>query len=299
VVALVVTFVSALTGRDPPLNAVMMLWVNLIMDTMGALALGTEVPSDTLLDRRPYKRNASLLSHKMIRHISIQSLLQIGLLLFLLVDGAAAFGVTADSEVHITIIFNTFVFSQIFNELNARSIGDGWDVLDGIFGNVYFIIVIAFTVLAQYCLVQVSYFQWLVRCSSLSTTAWYKCVLLGSLSLPVGILMRLLPIPNARSDFATQRDTPGATRVGTSKVNTMTLSLHLVLCMLSVVYSCIEFGPAWSGYLGAALKPTGLDSTVVPLVQSAGAAVYGLLEANQLLPEQVAAQAAKVVAVLL
>ncbi len=40
VVALTVTFISAVFGFDPPLNAVMMLWVNLIMDTMGALALG-------------------------------------------------------------------------------------------------------------------------------------------------------------------------------------------------------------------------------------------------------------------
>lgn len=40
VVALTLTFVSAVTGNEPPLNAVMMLWVNLIMDTMGALALG-------------------------------------------------------------------------------------------------------------------------------------------------------------------------------------------------------------------------------------------------------------------
>lgn len=45
VVALTITFLSAVSGYDPPLNAVMMLWVNLIMDTMGALALGTEVRS--------------------------------------------------------------------------------------------------------------------------------------------------------------------------------------------------------------------------------------------------------------
>ena len=129
VVALVVTFVSALTGRDPPLNAVMMLWVNLIMDTMGALALGTEVPSEALLNRLPYKRNASLLSNKMLRNISVQSILQIGLLIFLLVDGASTFGVAPDSDAHITIVFNTFVFSQIFNELNARYVFCGFPSL--------------------------------------------------------------------------------------------------------------------------------------------------------------------------
>eukprot|EP01035_Chromulina_nebulosa_P019011 gene19011-24830_t len=57
IVALTLTFVSAVYGFDPPLNAVMMLWVNLIMDTLGALALGTEPPSGTLLERHPYKRN--------------------------------------------------------------------------------------------------------------------------------------------------------------------------------------------------------------------------------------------------
>jgi Cation transporting ATPase, C-terminus len=45
VVALTVTFMGAVSGYEPPLNAIMMLWVNLIMDTMGALALGTEAPT--------------------------------------------------------------------------------------------------------------------------------------------------------------------------------------------------------------------------------------------------------------
>ena len=87
VVALTITFVSAVSGNEPPLNAVMMLWVNLIMDTMGALALGTEPPSPTLLQRRPYKRNASLINNKMLRHIVIQFIFQMALLTYLLLIG--------------------------------------------------------------------------------------------------------------------------------------------------------------------------------------------------------------------
>jgi magnesium-transporting ATPase (P-type) len=49
VVALTVTFMGAVSGYEPPLNAIMMLWVNLIMDTMGALALGTEAPTQVML----------------------------------------------------------------------------------------------------------------------------------------------------------------------------------------------------------------------------------------------------------
>ena len=93
VVALALTFASALTGYQLPLNAVMMLWVNLIMDTMGALALGTEPPSPALLERRPYRRNASLISYPMIRNIAIQSIFQLILLCYLLLYGAQDFGV--------------------------------------------------------------------------------------------------------------------------------------------------------------------------------------------------------------
>lgn len=51
-VALILVFVGSVAGfAEPPLNAVMMLWVNLIMDAMGALALGTEEPTRELLER--------------------------------------------------------------------------------------------------------------------------------------------------------------------------------------------------------------------------------------------------------
>ena len=56
VVALLTVFIGAVAGYPPALNAVMMLWVNLIMDTLGALALGTEAPTPDLLDRKPYMR---------------------------------------------------------------------------------------------------------------------------------------------------------------------------------------------------------------------------------------------------
>ena len=70
-------FIGALSGKDPPLNPLMMLWVNLIMDTMGALALGTESPTLALLDRRPYKRTAPLISRPMFRNIMVQSVFQV------------------------------------------------------------------------------------------------------------------------------------------------------------------------------------------------------------------------------
>ena len=115
IVALLVTFASAVYGFEPPLNAVMMLWVNLIMDTMGALALGTETPSIELLHRLPYKRDASLISTIVWRNILIQSIFQLTLMGYLLIYGCGDFlgmDVVVGSVHHLTFIFNTFVFCQ-------------------------------------------------------------------------------------------------------------------------------------------------------------------------------------------
>lgn len=93
VVALLLVFIGAVAGFGQPLNAVMMLWVNLVMDTFGALALGTEPPTSSVLKRKPYKRNASLISVPMIRNILCQSCYQITLLFVLLFLGAKWFDV--------------------------------------------------------------------------------------------------------------------------------------------------------------------------------------------------------------
>jgi len=200
VVALTITFVSAVTGKEPPLNAVMMLWVNLIMDTMGALALGTEPPSATLLERRPYKRNASLVSNKMLRHIIIQFLFQFALLSYLLIMGVQHFQVISNSKEHTTIIFNTFVLCQVFNEINARSIDDTLNVFKNLHLSPLFISIIIFTVLAQYGIVE--YGGGFVRTVGLTSDQWLKCILLSSLTLPIGGLMRLVPIADNESDYA-------------------------------------------------------------------------------------------------
>lgn len=71
-VALIVTFVSSVTGQGIPLTAVQLLWVNLIMDTFAALALATEMPTEALLKRKPYGRFEPLISALMWRHILLQ-----------------------------------------------------------------------------------------------------------------------------------------------------------------------------------------------------------------------------------
>ena len=91
------------------------------MDTLGALALGTEPPTQELLHRKPYKRNASLLSWPMRRNIICQSAYQLTLLLVLLFKGAQWFNVEPISQI------NCLKYSNI--DKNMGNNGPKWNIL--------------------------------------------------------------------------------------------------------------------------------------------------------------------------
>uniref|UniRef100_A0A7R9WQ07 P-type Ca(2+) transporter n=1 Tax=Craspedostauros australis TaxID=1486917 RepID=A0A7R9WQ07_9STRA len=200
VVALTITFLSALAGYKPPLNAVMMLWVNLIMDTMGALALGTEPPTLELLDRRPYRRDASLISRPMWRNIFVQATYQLALLVFLLDKGPVMYNCEDGSTHHFTIIFNAFVFCQVFNEFNAREIGDRFDPMGSLNRSPMFLMVIFFTVVAQWAIVEFG--GDFTQTTPLSWEEWKSTMGFGAISLPMGFIMRLIPVTEDPKSFA-------------------------------------------------------------------------------------------------
>ena len=68
--ACLIVFICACIGNETPLTPIQMLWVNLIMDSLGSLALATEPPYEELLKREPTKRNESIINGRMWKHIS-------------------------------------------------------------------------------------------------------------------------------------------------------------------------------------------------------------------------------------
>ncbi|CAK9136003.1 unnamed protein product, partial [Ilex paraguariensis] len=76
VAALVINFVAALSSGEVPLTAVQLLWVNLIMDTLGALALATEQPTNDLMTKKPVGRTEPLITKVMWRNLIAQALYQ-------------------------------------------------------------------------------------------------------------------------------------------------------------------------------------------------------------------------------
>lgn len=94
------------------------------MDTMGALALGTEAPTKAALLRKPYKRTASLISRPMRRNILCQSAFQLTLLFVLLFKGASMFGVKPIGEEH-CLTYYVNKDSQMWDSSSRQKLSTG------------------------------------------------------------------------------------------------------------------------------------------------------------------------------
>jgi magnesium-transporting ATPase (P-type) len=200
-VALSMSFLGAIVLEKSPLTAVQMLWVNLIMDTFAALALATEPPSDELLLRKPYRKTESLIDEDMKKTIvgaAIYQLLWLVLILFL---GPALFDIkpswrekefSQKGFTHFTIFFNTFVFLQVFNEVNCRKLkSTELNVFKGFFNNPLFLLILVGTIIVQVLIVEFGGEAMMV--SNLSFTQHLVCLLIGSGALVNGLVVRLIP----------------------------------------------------------------------------------------------------------
>jgi P-type Ca2+ transporter type 2C len=195
VVALVLSLIGAIAGFENPLTAVQLLWVNLIMDSMAALALGTETPTHRLLQRLPYRRDASLISRVMWRNIFAQSALQLIILMVILFDGYEIWDVERESVKHYTLVFNTFVFLQFFNEINSRKVNNEMNVFEKFFDNAIFSGILIVTLIFQFLMIQ--FFGSFADTEALDIYQWLATIGLGFTSIPFGYVVRLFTMDNS------------------------------------------------------------------------------------------------------
>ena len=153
ITAVIITFVTAVASEseESVLTAVQLLWINIIMDTFAALALATDPASPALLDRKPDRKTAPLFNVDMLKQIFGQSNYQTIIILIFHFLGNKIFGYVPDpnnESVELnndkklsTLVFNAFVFAQIFNSINSRRIDNKKNVFEGILNNWYFIII--------------------------------------------------------------------------------------------------------------------------------------------------------------
>ncbi len=185
IVALGIAFFGLFIGISLPLTVTQMLWINLIMDTFAALALATEPPHKTVMNKPPRHPQDFIISPKMLKIIIGTGLL---FLLFLMVFLAYLEMDGTVNNYELSIFFAIFVFLQFWNLFNTRSFGLQQWVWQGLGKNKAFLAIATVIFLGQICIV-----QWggkIFRTVPLSWKDWLWIILGTSLVLWIGELWR-------------------------------------------------------------------------------------------------------------
>ena len=134
-----VSMIGPFIGIDAPVTVVQMLWINIIMDTLGGLAFAGEPPLESCMRERPKRRDEPILNRYMVNEIVFLGGFTVGLcLLFLKLPGLVGqFRPAQDNIYLLTAFFALFIFASVFNCFNART--DRLSLLAGISGNPAFI----------------------------------------------------------------------------------------------------------------------------------------------------------------
>lgn len=227
--AMLVMVVGLIFFSESPLNAVQLLWINLIMDTFAAIALSTEPPLEKIL-KCPPSSKTSLLTAAVWRQILGVSLWNFFIILFLFIFGGYVGNLEGysnyqdvnmlspkdycddkvstlnasqinDCKVYIgslmkkklfTYIFCTFVYLQIFNYINCRKIGfRELNVFERIHHNPFFILIFIIVFGGQMFLVQV--FFGITSTVPLLKSEWGACITAGSTVLLVAWCIKFTP----------------------------------------------------------------------------------------------------------
>lgn len=195
ITAVLLTFISAVASSDETsvLTAVQLLWVNLIMDTMAALALATDPPTPSILDRKPDPKSAPLITMTMWKMIIGESIYQLTITLLLFFGAESILSYQSDREIAQipTLIFNTFVWMQIFNQWNNRRLDNKFNIFEGVYRNWFFMGINVVMVGGQVMIIFVGGKAFNVV--HLNGAQWAYSIILGFLSIPVGACIRLVP----------------------------------------------------------------------------------------------------------
>jgi Ca2+-transporting ATPase len=193
--AIILTFVSSVASskEQSVLNSVQLLWVNLIMDLFAILALANDPPSSNHRHRKPTVRGTPLITVTMWKMIIGQAASQLAVCFTLYHTdlGFLSFKPSLSLEDRDTLVFNTFVWMQIFNQLNSRRIDNQLKIFEGILHKGLFFIITSIIIGVQ-CLL-IFFGGKALNTVQLSINQWGCSLLTGACTLPIGMATRLFP----------------------------------------------------------------------------------------------------------
>ncbi|KAF9690825.1 hypothetical protein EKO04_011203 [Ascochyta lentis] len=201
ITAVLLAFVTAVYDDEmkPALKAVQLLWVNLIMDTFAALALATDPPTERILNRPPQGRDKPLITTTMWKQITGQNIYKLTVIFVLYFAGGDILGYDlSDPNKKLeldTVIFNSFVWMQIFNIFNNRRLDNKLNIFEGIHRNHFFTFIVVLIIGLQVMIIFVGGRAFQIKPGGIDGTQWAISIITGFICIPWAVAIRYFPDP--------------------------------------------------------------------------------------------------------
>ncbi len=197
VAAVVVSAIAPFFGVEEPLKVTHLLFVNLVMDSLGAIMLGNEPALKKYMKEKPRRRDESIVSKKMMAQIATMGA-WLTALSFVYLKHPFFIGLFETPEQHLTGYFVLFIVAALFNGFNVRD--DGFGIFKGLnentgFLKVFFAIIAIQAVIVNAALIPVVVFTWIgnmFSCVPFGIMGWVAVVLLAATMIPVDMLRKLV-----------------------------------------------------------------------------------------------------------
>lgn len=195
VAAVVVSAIAPFFGVDEPLKVTHLLFVNLVMDGLGAMMLGNEPAKEEYMAEAPRKRDESIVSKKMMGQILTMGI-WLTVVSFIYLKVPFFVNLFANEEQHLTGYFVLFIVAALFNGFNVRD--DAFAIFSGLnenkdFLKVFLIIIIVQSLLVNAAIVPLAPFQWIgemFSCVPFGIRGWIAVILLAFTMIPVDIVRK-------------------------------------------------------------------------------------------------------------
>ncbi len=184
-----VSLLGQFIGIESPVTIIQMLWVNIIMDTLGGLAFAGEAPAERYMKERPKRRDEPILSGAMLHQICLTGAYTLGLCIcFLCIPGLGEFFLRGNNEVYfLTLFFALFIFSGLANCFCARS--ERLDLFSGIEKNLPFVFIMIFIACVQ--IVMIYFGGALFRTIAVSPRDLFITAIMAFSVLPIDFIRRV------------------------------------------------------------------------------------------------------------
>ncbi len=195
--ALTIAFLGPFLGVRPPFTVLQLLWINVIMDTFASIALCSEPPREGVMRLPPKRRDESILTRPMLVTIFGTAAFFVVVMMALLI-GMEHFGLFAGDKSHnpegwefdpldirqVSIFFTVYVFFQVWNQINARSLTPDMSGFSGLFKNHAFLAIAGTVAVVQALIISVPYLGGVFSVEPLGWLDWLY-VLAGTASVLV------------------------------------------------------------------------------------------------------------------